>query len=205
MPGVFSPISSMMNPFSAIEPYKLGSHHTWTEAEITKYRETWPTGTRERLAFDLLLYTGQRVGDVAAMRHADIRDGAIHIVTEKTGAELSLPIHPDLLGSIEACPSHGPMLIGYNGRPISGQALSSLVLRAAHAAGLPIECKPHGLRKSHMKRLADYGSSTKEIASMSGHRSLREIERYTAKADQTKLARAAVARIPVSNLSEKSV
>ena len=40
---------------------------------------------------------------------------------------------------------------------------------------------------------------------MSGHRSLREIERYTAKADQTKLARVAVSRIPVSNLSEKSV
>ena len=59
------------NPFSGIEPYKLGSHHTWTEAEIEKYRETWPIGTRERLAFDLLLYTGQRVGDVAAMRHAD--------------------------------------------------------------------------------------------------------------------------------------
>ena len=51
-------------------------------------------GTRERLAFDLLLYTGQRVGDVAGMRHADIRDGAIHIVTEKTEADLSLPSIP---------------------------------------------------------------------------------------------------------------
>jgi enterobacteria phage integrase len=193
------------NPFSAIEPYKLGSHHTWTEAEIATYRETWPVGTRERLAFDLLLYTGQRIGDVAAMRHSDIRDGAIHIVTEKTEAALSLPIHPDLLASIEACPSHGPMLIGYNGKPISGQALGVFLQRAAHAGGLPKECKPHGLRKSHMRRLAEYGSSSKEIASMSGHRTLREIERYTAKADQTKLARVAVARIPVSNHSEESV
>jgi integrase len=187
------------NPFAGIEPYKLGSHHTWTEAEIGKYRETWPIGTRERLAFDLLLYTGQRVGDVAGMRHADIRDNAIHIVTEKTEAELSLPIHPDLRASIDACPSHGPMLIGYNGRPIGGEALSNLIQRAAKAAGLPPACKPHGIRKGHMRRLAEYGSSSKEIASMSGHRTLREIERYTAKADQTKLALAAVARIPVSN------
>jgi integrase len=187
------------NPFSGIEPYKLGSRHTWTEAEITRYRATWPIGTRERLAFDLLLYTGQRVGDVAAMRHADIRDSAVHIVTEKTGADLSIPIHPDLRISMEACPSRGPMLIGYNGRPISGAALSSLILRAAHAAGLPRGCKPHGLRKSHMTRLADYGSSSKEIASISGHRSLWEIERYTAKADQARLARVAVSRIPVSN------
>lgn len=187
------------NPFSGIEPYKLGSHHTWTEAEIATFREAWPLGTRERLAHDLLLYTGQRVGDVAAMRHTDVRDGAIHIVTEKTEAELSIPIHPDLLTSIASCPSRGPMLIGYNGRPISGAALSSLVLRAANAAGLPKDCKPHGLRKSHMRRLAEYGSSSKEIASMSGHRTLREIERYTAKADQLNLARVAVARIPVSN------
>ena len=193
------------NPFSGIEPYKLGSHHTWTDDELNQYCDTWPIGTRERLAFDLLLYTGQRVGDVAAMRHADIRDGAIHIVTEKTEADLSIPIHPDLLASIEACPSHGPTLIGYNGRPISGEALSNFLQRAAHSAGLPSKCKPHGLRKSHMRRLAEYGSSSKEIASMSGHRTLREIERYTAKADQTKLARVAVSRIPVSNLSEKVV
>jgi enterobacteria phage integrase len=193
------------NPFSAIEPYKLGSHHTWTEAEITAYRAAWPTGTRERLAFDLLLFTGQRVGDVAGMRHADVRDGAIHIVTEKTDAELSLPIHPDLSASIAACPSRGPTLIGYNGRPISSQALSALIQRAANAAGLPPKCKAYGLRKSHMRRLAEYGSSSKEIASMSGHRTLREIERYTAKADQTKLARVAVARIPVSNHPAKSV
>jgi integrase len=193
------------NPFSNIEPYKLGSHHTWTEAEIATYRETWPVGTRERLAFDLLLFTGQRVGAVAAMRHSDIRDGAIHIVTEKTDADLSIPIHPDLLVSLDACPSRGPTLIGYKGKPIGGEALSNFIQRATNAAGLPPECKPHGIRKGHMRRLAEYGSSSKEIASMSGHRTLKEIERYTAKADQTKLALAAVARIPVSNQSEKSV
>src|SRR5580704_107595 len=69
------------NPFSGIEPYKLGSHHTWTDDELNQYRDTWPIGTRERLAFDLLLYTGQRVGDAAGMRYADIRNGAIPVVT----------------------------------------------------------------------------------------------------------------------------
>jgi integrase len=83
------------NPFAAIEPYKLSSHHTWTEAEIATYRATWPLGTRERLAFDLLLYTGQRVGDVAAMRRSDLRNGVIHITSEKTGAELDIPVHAD--------------------------------------------------------------------------------------------------------------
>ena len=79
------------NPFAGIEPYKLGSHHTWSEAEIATYRASWPIGKRERLAFDLLLFTGQRVGDVAAMRRSDLRSGAIHVTTEKTGAELDIP------------------------------------------------------------------------------------------------------------------
>jgi hypothetical protein len=47
-----------------------------------------------------------------------------------------------------------------------------------------------------MRRLAEYGSTSKKIASMSGHRSLKEIERYTDAADQAHLARSAVARIP---------
>src|SRR4029077_17204206 len=51
------------NPFAGIETYKLGTYHTWTEAEIAAYEAVWPIGTRQRLAFDLLLYTGQRVGD----------------------------------------------------------------------------------------------------------------------------------------------
>jgi len=36
---------------------------------------------------------------------------------------------------------------------------------------------------------------------MSGHRSLREIERYSARADQARLARAAVAKLPDENES----
>ena len=45
------------NPFAGIEPYKLGTHHTWTEAEITTYRAKWPLGTRERLAHTIYCST----------------------------------------------------------------------------------------------------------------------------------------------------
>jgi hypothetical protein len=42
----------------------------------------------------------------------------------------------------------------------------------------------------------DNGSTTKEIAAVSGHRSLAEIERYTARADQAGLAQSAIAKLP---------
>jgi integrase len=187
------------NPFVGIESYKLGTHHTWTDAEIAAYETVWPIGTRERLAFDLLLYTGQRVGDVAAMRRSDIRNGAIHLTPEKTGDDLVvpqvIPLHPNLLRSMKACPAKGLTLIGQaNGRPISGAGLSSIIERAARRAGLPDKCVPHGLRKARMRRLAERGATTKEIASVSGHKTLKEVERYTMAADQARLARAAMAR-----------
>jgi hypothetical protein len=93
------------NPFVGIESYKMGTHHTWTDAEISAYEAAWPIGTRERLAFDLLLYTGQRVGDVAAMRRVDIRNGSIHLTQEKTGVDLSIPLHSNLVRSMKACPA----------------------------------------------------------------------------------------------------
>jgi integrase len=187
------------NPFVGIESYKLGSHHTWTDAELAAYESVWKVGTRERLAFDLLLYTGQRVSDVAAMRRSDIRNGDIHLRPKKTGDDLVvpqvIPLHPNLLRSMKAYPAKGLSLVGQaNGRPISGQGLSSVIERAARVAGLPEKCVPHGIRKARMRRLAERGATTKEIASVSGHKTLKEVERYTVAADQAKLARAAMAR-----------
>jgi hypothetical protein len=45
------------------------------------------------------------------------------------------------------------------------------------------------------RRLAEAGCSASEIASISGHASLREVARYTAAADQMRMARNAVERL----------
>jgi integrase len=197
------------NPFAGIETYKLGTYHTWTEAEIAAYEAVWPIGTRQRLAFDLLLYTGQRVGDVAAWRRSGVRNGEIHFVQEKTGAGLVIPVHSNLVMSMKACSTKGLALFGQeNGRPISGNGLSAVVERGARAAGLPAKCVPHGLRKALMRRLAERGATTKQIASVSGHKTLKEVERYTAAADQARLARATIEQNSteeVSNLTPKRV
>jgi hypothetical protein len=50
------------NPVAEIDRYKGGTRHTWTEAELAAFEHRWPPGTRERLAYALLLYTGQRAG-----------------------------------------------------------------------------------------------------------------------------------------------
>jgi integrase len=93
------------NPFNGVPKYKIGTHHTWTDAELDAYEKRWPPGTRERLAFDVLLYTAQRVGDVVRMQRAAIRNGVITVAQQKTGAEVFVPLHPALVRSIKAGPS----------------------------------------------------------------------------------------------------
>jgi integrase len=45
------------------------------------------------------------------------------------------------------------------------------------------------LRKAAARRLAEAGCSANVIAAVTGHKSLREVARYTAAADQLRLAR----------------
>jgi integrase len=181
------------NPVTEVDSYKLGTHHTWSEGELSAFERRWPLGTRQRLAYALLLYTGQRVGDVARMRRQDVSGGCIALVQQKTGTELSIPIHPSLAEAMQAGPNNGMNLIGdQNGRPMTSGGLSAMMKAAIKAASLPPECVPHGLRKAMTRRLAEGGATAKEIASVSGHKSLREIQRYTDKADQRKLSHAAM-------------
>jgi integrase len=185
------------NPFEAITSYKIGTHHTWTDAELATYEKRWPLGTRARLAYDVLLYTAQRVGDAVRIQRSDIRNGIITLVQEKTGAEVFIPLHPALARSIKAGPATGLYLIGDRaGRPITARRLSELISDAAKATGLPRICVAHGLRKAALRRLAEHGATSKEMQAVSGHKSLREIERYTQMADQQRLAKAAIGALP---------
>lgn len=183
------------NPFSTdvIEPYKLGSHHTWTDGELNAYRKFWPLGTRERLAFAVLLYSGQRVSDAVNLKRSDV----LAIKQQKTGRELAVPTHAALTRAVKAGPSNGIYIIGdEHGQPMTAGALTKLMLRAARKAGLPRRCVAHGLRKANQRLLAESGATTKQMQAVSGHASLRETERYSAQANQASLAAAAIALLP---------
>jgi len=110
--------------------------------------------------------------------------------------ELMIPIHPALARALKAGPVVGMQHLITDARGRALRGLTALIATAAERAGLPPHCKAHGLRKAALRRLAEHGSTTKEIAAMSGHRSLSEIERYTARADQVRLAESAIAKLP---------
>jgi integrase len=177
---------------------KTGGHHTWTESEIEQFERHHPVGSRARLAFALLLYTGQRRGDVLRMGAQHIRDGAVYVKQEKTGVELVIPLHPGLAAIIAAAPrDHLTFVTTRLGGPFQGSAFSRWFREQCEVAGLE-HCSAHGLRKAAARRLAEAGCTAHEIAAITGHASLGELVRYTKAADQRRLAEAAMTKTRTS-------
>ena len=84
-------------------------YHSWTESEIAQFEHRHPVGSRARLAFALLLYTGQRRSDVVRMGHQHIKDGGICVRQQKTGREVWIPVHEALAPIIaDAAPRSRP-------------------------------------------------------------------------------------------------
>jgi integrase len=178
-----------------LRPIKGDGHHTWSEDEIASFEAAFAIGTRERLALALGLYTGQRRGDVLRMGRQHIRGDVLHVEQSKTGAVLVLPIHPDLHVVLDTVPSpQMTFLQTKRGAPFDPKSFTQWFGQACDKAGLSSACTFHGLRKAACRRLAEAGCTVHEIAAISGHKSLREIERYTKAADQARLAQAAMAR-----------
>jgi integrase len=177
---------------------KTGGHHTWTESEIDQFERHHPVGSRARLAFALLLYTGQRRGDVLRMGAQHIRDGAIYVKQEKTSIELVIPLHPGLAHIIAAAPrDHLTFVTTRLGGPFQGSAFSRWFWQQCEAAELE-HCSAHGLRKAAARRLAEAGCTAHEIAAITGHASLGELVRYTKAVDQRRLAEAAMTKTRTS-------
>jgi len=174
---------------------RTDGYYTLSESDIAAFEAHHPIGTKPRLAFALLLYTAQRRGDVLRMGRHHIRDGVLTVRQDKTGAVLVIPVHSDLQTVLDATPGeHLTFLTTEQGKPYGGPNFSNQFREWCDAAGLPKECSAHGLRKAACRRLAEAGCSANEIASISGHASLREVERYTRAVDQARMARNAMAR-----------
>jgi integrase len=172
----------------------------WTEAEIAQFEAFHPIGSKPRLAMALGLYTGQRRSDVVRMGRQHIRNGAIEVRQQKTRTTLEIPLHPNLINVIEGSNlADLTFLTTKRGKPFTPNDFSDDFRSWCDAAGLSGECKFHGLRVTAATRLADVGCSVHEIAAITGHKSIKEVERYTRSADQVRLARQAIARTKLTN------
>jgi integrase len=184
------------DPTVRVKGFAEGEFHTWTDDEIEAFERRWPLASRARTAFALLLYTGQRASDVKRMAWPDVVEGTIHVVQGKTGEKLWIPMHPELQQALTAWGRKSRLMLTTSfGKEFSDKGFSNFMADRIGEAGLPERCVTHGLRKAAARRLAEAGCTVHEIASITGHRTLKEIERYTRAAEQRRLAVAAMARL----------
>ena len=171
--------------------------HTWTAEEMAAFEARWAVGTRERLAYDVLVWTGLRRGDAARVGPQHVRDGEITIQTEKTGRVVVLPMLKPLADSIAASPTGSETFIASrDGKPLVKEAFGNWFAVVCAAAGVP--GRAHGLRKALAVKLAEAGATDSEIEATLGNEMA---SLYRRRASDRRLAATALARLGICSES----
>jgi len=132
------------NPCQGVKGFtESGRSRYVTDAEFAAVRAAAHTTVQD--AMDIALLTGQRPADVLKMQRADIRDGALFVAQNKTGAKRAIEIEGELAQVIDRIAKRPrERLSAYliqddNGRPLTMLALRSRFDKARKAAGVAFQ------------------------------------------------------------------
>jgi len=169
--------------------------HIWTIDEVAQFVEHHKLGSKAVLALALLLFTGQRRGDVIKMGPQHVKDGSMRLRRGKNGLEGTIPILPPLQAVIDATQiGHLTYLVTAFGKPFSDAGIGNWFRDRCDEAGLK-HCSAHGLRKAGATIAADLGATDEQLMALFGWKSRRQVSTYTRGANQKKLAHEAGSRI----------
>lgn len=172
--------------------------HAWSIDEVLQYEKTHPIGTKARLVFALLLYTGQRRADIVRLGKQHVSDGWIKLTQQKNERRRPVTVEIPLIAELRTIIDRSPtgdltFLVTEFGRPFTSNGFGNRFRKWCDEAGLP-QCSAHGLRKAAASRLAELGCTELEIMSVTGHSTSKEVERYTRAARRRVLAKSAMAK-----------
>ncbi|PHR61316.1 MAG: recombinase [Robiginitomaculum sp.] len=176
-------------------------HRRWTDEEIEIFRRFWPIGSPQRMAFEVIYWTGARCVDARLLGQQMIDlHGWLTFKQIKTGGLVTIPIIANLppwakpLATdqkylIECLSRHNNItfIVTNFGAPRSQKGLSQWFSKIASQAGLAQDATAHGLRKARAAKLAEIGAEVYQIGAWTGHETLKEIQHYTRQADKKKI------------------
>jgi integrase len=166
---------------------KSDGFRPWTEDDVIAYQTRWPIGTRERVWFDVLLYTGLRRGDAVRLGRQHVPNGSGTLKTEKTGTEVTLTILPVLAKTLKAGPCGDlTFIVGADGRAFVKEAFGNAFRKACSKAGVPGSA--HGVRKLAATTMADNGATEAQLEAVFGWTGGRMASLYTRSANRRRLA-----------------
>jgi site-specific recombinase XerD len=196
-----------VNPVLGVKKikYRSDGHHTWTDEEIQQYYKRHPLGTKARLALDLLRYTTGRREDAPRLGRQHLRDGRVRFRQAKNEhrnpIDIDIPLHPAFAESIAAANVSKNMtfLLTEFGKPFTANGFGNKFKDWCRQADLP-HCSAHGVRKATSVELAEAGATPHEIMAVTGHQTMKEVERYTKAASRKKTADSAMSKLRRSHV-----
>jgi integrase len=163
------------------------ANRPWTQQERRVVLDQLPFHLRVPVA--LAMFTGLRKGDVLALTKSAVREGHIWRRTNKTGREVSLPIHPDLARILKSIPKNDAVTIattsrakpwtttGFNSSFI--KAIAKLAEQDLVQSGLTF----HGLRHTVGTLLIEAGNDIDTVRRWLGQKTLAMAIHYSETAD----------------------
>lgn len=179
------------NPVTGVEflKGKRPARTPWPENMIAAFRKA--ADSLSLLMFEMLLGTGQRIGDVLAMQWAHIEGDGITVRQGKTGARLFIPFTDKLRAAIAIAPRRGLHIITQdNGRPV-GYNMAWARIKAVRDEIGGAAWDIHSLRYTAASELAALGLDDDHIMAVTGHSSKEMVKLYAGAAAQKARARKA--------------
>jgi integrase len=184
------------DPSLGIKRPKQKEIRAWTDAEMAAFERRWPVGTKQRTAYELMLNAGTARVDVHRITWAQIDHESVDYTRHKSKVAVQIGIAASLRAALAKAPREHVTVINTEfGKPFTIDGFSGFMRDAMKAAGLPLDCKPHGLRKTLGRLLADAGTSAHDIMAALGHTTLAQAEKYTREADRRRGGRRAVVQL----------
>lgn len=175
---------------------RSGQAKVLSDSEITKIRRNLRM-PHHKLIFDILRYTGERIGAVLQLEKLDVYDRkgnprkyiTFRARTRKAAAGLpaktrQVVVHTSLRDSLKVypLPKNSLWLFPSQDNPenhLLRQSVDAVFRRACNKAGLGDEgISSHSFRRSLMTKLSNNGVSARTIQEITGHASLASVQKY---------------------------
>jgi integrase len=132
------------------------------------------------LIMDMCYLTAQRIGDVLAIEHSQIKPDGIYFVQQKTGKRLVVATTPELEATVRSAKALRRVMCRYlfhprgKATPYAYRSIKDNFDRAAQAAGVA-DCTLHDIRAMALTHIDAAGGDATALA---GHHSRATTERY---------------------------
>ena len=173
---------------------KSDGHTPWNREDFEAFREYWPIGTKQRLAFELMYRTCAAIGDACNLNRSMVdASGWLTYERQKSKSTAMIPFlvpgpgwfegTDDLAQCLAVEPKHFTFLTTQHDKSRSEKGAASWFSKAAREAGLDTGKTAHGIRKGRAAIFKENGAQADQRMAILGHETEAEAMHYSKSAD----------------------